>query len=96
MIRQPRRIPVQCKQSNNKTTKDEPMKTLFSLILVTLSLNSFAANIDFSGLHSLEIEAIQTSNNEDRALLIECLIDNETMIVDETSCINEVFGDVHN
>ena len=72
------------------------MKTLFSLILVTLSLNSFAANIDLSGLHDLEIEAIQQSTSEDRALLIECLLDQKTMIVDDTSCINEVFGDVHN
>ena len=69
------------------------------LILVTFSIisfNSFASNIDTSGLHSLEIQAIQESTTEERALLVECLLDEKTMIVDNTSCINDVFGDVHN
>ena len=69
------------------------------LILVTfsfISLNSFASSIDLSGLHPLEIEAVNTATSEERALLMECLLDEKTMKVDDTSCVNEVFGDVHN
>lgn len=72
------------------------MKTLIFLILATLSLNSFASSIDLSGLHTLEIQAINEATSEERALLMECLLDEKTMVIDETSCVNDVFGDVHN
>lgn len=72
------------------------MKLLILVTFSIISFNSFASNIDTSGLHVLEIQAIQESTTEERALLVECLLDEKTMIVDNTSCINEVFGDVHN
>lgn len=72
------------------------MKLLILAFFSLVSLNSFASSIDLSGLHPLEIEAVNQASNEEKTLLVECLLDEKTMIVDNTSCINEVFGDVHN
>lgn len=66
--------------------------TIFSLI----SLESYASDIDTAGLTIPEIQAIKDATIHQKLQLFECLENEKTTIVDDTSCINEVFGDVHN
>jgi len=72
------------------------MKALIFIILATISFNSFAADLDTAGLVAQEIQAINQASSDELKELNQCLIDfNETKL-NETSCINDVLGDVHN
>jgi hypothetical protein len=72
------------------------MKTLTLFLLVTFSINSFASNIDTVGLLDVEIQAVDDATDEELSELEQCVTDNGETIIDNTSCINEIFGDVHN
>jgi len=73
----------------------------FSLFLSFQALAVDMSQIDDSafstaGLTDLETQTVAESNDAQMIRLTDCLDDsNETAIV-ETSCINEVYGDIYN
>jgi hypothetical protein len=76
--------------------------TLSALLILTLSLsfNASAAqsssNWTTNNLTDGELETIDNASQDQIYELSDCMSDaNETQI-SETSCINDVFGDVHN
>lgn len=71
------------------------MKTLIFLFLATLTLNSYASNLDISNLSESEILAIGQASDSQIIELKKCLI-YENGSLDDTSCINDILGDVHN
>lgn len=87
------------------------MKLLILVTFSIISFNSFASNIDISrynysingktinaaGLDKAEVNALESASNAKFIELFDCVLyDNETNIINETSCINDIFGDVHN
>jgi hypothetical protein len=75
------------------------MKALFWIIFTVfsiISLNSFASNLDTAGLWYPEIQAITEASEDEIKELKQCVTDSGETKIDNTSCINEIFGDVHN
>ncbi len=72
------------------------MKLFIFGLLATLSLNSFAVSIDTAGLLDVEIQAIDEATPAEFKLLVDCMNDQNETKINETSCINDVLGDVHN
>jgi len=72
------------------------MKLLTLLILVTFSFNIFAVTIDTVGLLDVEIQAVDEATTAQLIELEQCVIDSNETKINETSCLNEVLGDIHN
>ncbi len=79
------------------------LKTILFLALsLSLSLNAFAHNNgDVTTWHTTnlpdsETQAINQASESQLSSITECMSDQDTTDINETSCINEVFGDVHN
>jgi hypothetical protein len=72
------------------------MKLITFLILVSFSFNIFAVSIDTAGLTNAEIQAVDESTDAQLNDLHDCVIEQNETMINETSCLNEVLGDVHN
>lgn len=72
------------------------MKLLFLALITFLSVNSYAVSIDTAGLTDAEIQAVDESTDAQINDLHDCVIDQGETMINETSCINDILGDVHN
>lgn len=77
---------------------------LFKTITLTLLFISLAHNANAStksnwttsGLDNAETQAIDDASQKELWKLSDCMNESNETEISETSCINEVFGDVHN
>jgi len=71
------------------------MKLLILTFFLLVSLNSLASTISTAGLDSTALDALQTMTMEESVKMNECLEEAGTNVIESTSCINEVLGDIY-
>jgi hypothetical protein len=49
-----------------------------------------------AGLTDLETQTVDESTNSEIIALTDCMADSDELKISETSCINEVYGDIYN
>ncbi len=69
---------------------------VISLSTACVSFNVSASEWSVKGLASVELEAVNEATQSEIKELDECMNDAQKIVIDETSCVNSVFGDVHN
>lgn len=79
------------------------LKLIILLTTITLSATSFASqetnqtsNWLTNGLNEAETQAIDEASQAELTEVSGCMAEANETEISETSCINEVFGDVHN
>ena len=66
------------------------------LLIVTMNAHADTTLLSDSRLDNVEMQAIKDASDSELISLNECLNDNETPSLSDTSCINDILGDVHN
>ncbi len=70
------------------------------VILALLILGNYVRASDAvwttKGLDNVEVQVVDEANASDMRLLSNCMVESEETEISETSCIQDVFGDVHN
>ncbi len=78
------------------------MFKLLTLFILVLSFNTQASDESMDqtwhteGLTDAETQIIDESSDKQLSKLTDCMQDNDSYAISETSCINEVFGDIYN
>lgn len=76
------------------------MKILITILTLTLSVNLLAAtnnsNWTTEELDDAETQVIDQASHDELSEISACMIQNDETEIGNTSCVNDVFGDVHN
>lgn len=74
------------------------MKTFFIILVMVILQNYAKADAQWTtkGLDDVETQVIDEASDKEIKELSSCMNDYSETQINNTSCVNEVFGDVHN